>query len=1583
MAKRLLLFFVLCIVSVSFVQAQCNKEYTLSINQTPILTSEYNGNSYTRVNICKSLKANFQVDYLESDSLKFQWFRNDTLVAQTPSLETAISGRYAVEIQGKNCLYKIGRIEIIFTESIDLRISKEELTICENVSSPFDVTVSTDLFLPQVTYQWQKNGKDIPNQNEYFFYPSSSGIYTVRGSSGACSTTSSPINVKASKENIVNSYLRFENGIDVKSDTILLCKDNTYSFTTAYQADWYLNGQYVENIYSFTPTKSGIYYASTEYTDNCIIKTKPVYISLDTKISPLDFNSMRQYNSCTQRDIYLTDPNLKGNNKLQFYDLNTNVLKYNISNVKNFYHQRIDYGDYRVEYQTESCKSDPVRLDLTKNRISLLYNEKKIGGKKITLCNNSHIEIYTNHLYVSELKLYKDGVLVQTKNTAYVYSGFQISEAGKYHLTITDPFCLSGEPVFSDTVEIIAPKAISTKLSINSASCDSSILTATQYEGISYYWYKDNAIIPDQTTATLKLTKNDNGTYYAVLQKDLCSVATESIVYGNQILGETTTLCEGSKLSLESKLKNADISWKGPNGFTSSMPVISIDSIKSQQEGWYVLSTKIDNCSFKDSVQVLVIKKPAFSFEFASRFCLNQNLIVKFRGIPGNYYLNYSLLGGNSFGSSVNLSGNGIQEKYVNLGKIEMKGNKEFFTFQYYNNNTFCMFPMDIPPHGSTLEICTDNFEFTNLKDSYCYQEKIKLKFKLPADLPKNKKFKIRLENYWSKYELGIFSGDSAQITLPDVNGIGLYFIIENEDGSFVALSKNFNINGRARYVYALVGNRYYSSEASHCEGYATKLTSNSVGNVSVQWKKDGMNVPGATQPDFEAKESGIYFFEVNDNGCVVASDSIRIKTGTIPKPSVSSASGITSACVGFGVPLKEDNSFTYTSYEWVKNNKVYDKKPANEIFTAKESGYYKLVASQGSCKAVSDSILIQIGQDLPNTIWAYSENSSSNNKVFVCEGLEVRFYSNDYSWQIMNNGLEASSNFNLQWKQNGKDIKGANNYSYSSTEPGIYYLQIKQGDCVVNSNKVEVVKQNTMRIELLNYSEYEIINPKETITLCQKSSVEMGHYQRSEEMYSWEKELYKDGKLIEKRSFVNDGNGSQSFTIKESGAYSLKLYPADQKGCIAFSDTARFRFVEKSFVLPVDTVFTCTDSMNLYTNYRPDFIKTYQWTYKDKVIGTNNYSIKVPTEEGLYIVESRYTETCSTFQPIFLGRKLNPVISFPGNELNNSEISTCKGKSIDLYLSEVSNLQFGNDPKFTVEWYNGQQKISNNKELLAIEQSGNYFVKTKYKDCKATSNAIRVDVKELRNRVYPAIDSLAICINGGFQLLNANKENGYTYEWFKDDINLENSASTLKATQPGSYKALIQSGDCAAFTPKVKIYPSTQLPTATIAGDTTVNFGDIVNLRLAFASSPPFTYKLNNNQEGTSETSERIHPVKIEENYIYKLISVKNACGEGTVSGEAKVNVIILGNEPLIGHKITIAPVPAESYCEIIFDLPVSQEVSYQLLDMKGQTLSEKNLGQVTYKKQYLNLNHLAAGEYLIRMQIGRDFVTRKLIKF
>ncbi|MFD0878340.1 hypothetical protein ACFQ1A_29515, partial [Massilia pinisoli] len=176
-----------------------------------------------------------------------------------------------------------------------------------------------------------------------------------------------------------------------------------------------------------------------------------------------------------------------------------------------------------------------------------------------------------------------------------------------------------------------------------------------------------------------------------------------------------------------------------------------------------------------------------------------------------------------------------------------------------------------------------------------------------------------------------------------------------------------------------------------------------------------------------------------------------------------------------------------------------------------------------------------------------------------------------------------------------------------------------------------------------------------------------------------------------------------------------------------------------------------------------------------------------------------------------------------------------CTDDKLSLSLGNLNDLEFGYDPGFVLEWYKDGQKIPYKLNNIEVNQAGNYFAKVKYKECEATSNVIKLDVVKIKNQISPAIDSIGICVNGSFQLLEASKESGYTYEWFRDTTVLEEISSSLKATQTGTYKALIQAGNCSALTPKVKIYPSTQPPIATISGDTTLNIGDTANLKLSF----------------------------------------------------------------------------------------------------------------------------------------------------
>lgn len=1580
MAKRLLIFVVFCFVSVSMALGQCDKTFRISLNNNVI----YEPGQTVKTNpifVCKDNKNIFNFFSVESGSLTFKWYVNDTLVntSQSSIFETTRDGVFRIEIKDKECDYKIGPIILAATKSIDISLSTNELTICENVKSTTSLWAFTNL-LTDLDYQWQKDGKDIPNEKETYIYPSTSGIYTVRLSSDNCSATSAQAVVKAAINNKIPDYI-YGNNNPIKKDSIFLCKDYSYNFEVLNgTTNWYRNGQLVVNSSNLEIKESGSYYVQRKVADNCTIQSKPLYISFGQTINPINMlDSTYSNNYCDQVAVILNDLNLRGNNKLQLTDLDTGKNGLTYKNIHDYTLAWFFSGKYAVSYETGSCKSPSTTVEFkTKLHVYNLFGG--IINKKVSLCPNNSIKLRINHGTNDDVVLYRNDTIIEVKSIYFDLEFFNITQKGKYFFKITQPYCNPSQVLVSDTIEVDIQDPILTSLTLTDCTTGQVSLHAKEYAGYNYSWYRNGNLLSNESTSHLQVSKNDISNYYAILQKGLCSVVTQTTNISNQIKGNTSP-CEGSKFFLEA-IKDGIFSWKGPNGFTSNERLISIDNLNQQQSGWYILSTTINGCALKDSVNIKVVTKPTISFSFASPICLNQELVAKFKAEPGFYWLDYSLLGSDPQSNYFYLSNSYSlpREKYVSLGKMAPKGNKEYFNFSYSG----CNFSLDIPAHATTPEICNDVFEFTNLKETYCYKQKTTLKFKLPANIPKGKKFRISIENLEEKYDLGLFSGDSAQVSIPAINNNNMYFIIEDEDAKFIAMSNEFNIRGKKPNIQALLGNTYTynsSSTVMHCEGFPIHFTPvNTIvyGDQSMQWRKDGINIAGATKYDFEASESGLYSLLLTTEGCTAESSTIEVKEGVVPKPDISSVIGGYNACKGFSVPIIEKGYFPYTDFEWKRNDQVIEKKSNRDFFDAKESGYYKLTAYQGSCKATSDSVAIEIGEYLPNRIYAYGTTEVANNKVAICDQKKANFYTSDYYFPSPINQSDstvaAKYGFSFQWKRNDKNIEDANSSSYESGEPGIYSLQVKQGDCIVNSNKVEVIKQNTLSVRLSNSYNYSFLNAKDTLMVCKGTGFDIYAYQQYEEMYSWNKELYKDGKLILSYSVKDNNNYNNYFNIKESGKYSIKLYPENQKSCAAYTDTSNILLVDKTFNLPLDTVFACTDSIYLYPPSVNGSFNTYQWSFKNKVI-SNNYYLTAPLEEGIYTLESKQSKTCSAIQPVLVQKKIEAKISLGGKNPITSMVSFCNDKDNFLYSYNVSD--------YTLEWYRNQQKLSDTLYSIKANQEGEYFLKVKFKDCVANSNTIKVEIPKIKNQISPIADSLALCLNGGFQNLEAVKEFGYTYEWFKDNVGIEESSSTLKANQPGTYKALIQSRDCYALTPKVKIYPSTQPPTATISGDTTLNIGDTANLKLSFSPSPPFTYKLSNNQEGTTEKNTIVHPVKVEEATIFKLTSVKNACGEGTVSGEAKIQVIILANEPLIGHKITIAPVPAESYCEIIFDLPTSQEVSYQLLDMKGQQLSEKNLGQVTYKKQYLNLNHMTAGEYLVRIQVGKEFVTRKLIKF
>lgn len=1590
MAKRLLLSIVCCFVSVSFSYAQCDKTLLINLNGTFTYTSDRDRALFNYdIFFCEGNTNTFKFLNIESEKdLSFKWYKNDILIpnAQSSILETSQEGVYIVEIKGKDCNYKVGPMSLKVTKNMNISLPIKELTICENVASPTPLWGSTNISSVERTYQWQKDGKDIPNATDSYFNPSTSGVYTLRISTGNCSATSAPAVVKASTNNKISDYIYVMNrsNSEIKTDSIFLCSDNSYELAAANgTTNWYKNGQLIENSYTFSLKESGNYYIQRKLTENCTLESKPLYISLGQTIKPLNINN-NYYNilACDQALFLVDDPNIMGNIKLELSDFNTGEVKETLLNLSNYTGVWSYLGKFNVNFETGTCKS-PISTIEVKQKSYIVNNRKERLGKKVSLCPNSSIELNLDYVLNDEVLLYRNDTLIQRKSPEMGATTFMATQKGKYYFKIIQATCNPVQAFLSDTVEVDIPNQISTALDLVTEDCTAGkyTISAKEYAGYTYSWYKNNTLIPDSNLHQLKIFDGGIGSYHAVIQKDLCAVNTRKINIGEKIQG-SSIVCQYNKINLSSNTTEGTSLWKGPNNFNSNQFTISIDSADAKHAGWYILKTTRNGCTFTDSLQIKVPTRPNVSISFLNPLCVNKQILISLKGAPGAYFLKFRFYDSSVVGIGMYLSSSQGNANEVSattslgiLGNLPANHGKEFLNLE----NEGCLFPVPVPPRLSEKE-CENILDFLNVKDKYCIKENINLEFRIPENIPANIKFNLRLETLNGNFNLGSLSGNKAAIQIPEVgySTVG-FFILESEDGKHKIISKTVNISNVRPSIYHINGN-YQTENAVHCKGYTIKISSYNANYQKLQWRKDGVAIPGVLSDTLEVVEDGYYTLAASYEGCTEESRPVRLTTVELPRPYISSLIGNKRACEGFSVPLVEDQSYNYTSYQWKHDGKLVETKQANDIFEAKKTGYYSLTAMQGSCQVTSDSIFIEIGHILSNSISGSGEGIMQDNKIILCDSSSFNLYSNNYSGYYKYPDILKKHGLSFQWRLDNKNIPGATNNYHLSTKAGKYRLQVKQGDCIVNSNEIEVINQNPARIKLS--SNYYDATPNSdspdtltTITICKGDSVRI-HTPYNTGYYSWNKELYKDGKLIDNRTIENNSSWNNNYSLGESGKYSLKLYSAKHPGCYVISDTLTVRITEKPMTWPTDTVYSCNEMIGKYTQtlgFR------YEWIHENKIIGTEHF---IETNKlGLLTLKVHKSDVCYIEKSYFIENKLKPIINKYPPSTSSSII--CSNDKLSLSVGNLNDIRFGNDPGLAFEWYKDEKKLPYTVGYIEANESGNYFAKVKYKECEATSNVIKLDVMQIKNQISPSIDSMGVCINGGFQKLEVGNEIGYTYEWFRDTTALKETSAILKATETGIYKALIQFGNCSAITSKVKIYASTQLPTATISGDTTLNIGDTANMKLAFTSSPPFTYKLSNNQEGTTDKNTIIHPVKIQESTVFKLASIKNACGEGTVSGEAKINVIILGNEPLIGHKITVAPVPAESYCEIIIDLPVSQEVSYQLLDMKGQQLSEKNLGNVSYKKQYLNLNHLTAGEYLIRVQVGKDFVTRKLIKY
>ncbi len=574
-----------------------------------------------------------------------------------------------------------------------------------------------------------------------------------------------------------------------------------------------------------------------------------------------------------------------------------------------------------------------------------------------------------------------------------------------------------------------------------------------------------------------------------------------------------------------------------------------------------------------------------------------------------------------------------------------------------------------------------------------------------------------------------------------------------------------------------------------------------------------------------------------------------------------------------------------------------------------------------------------------------------------------------------------------LQWFKNYKDLTDSTSILNNLQGENTYFLKANYGQCQAVSNIISI-----KYVKAMKGVPYNSINSSNTTYLETCKSVDNLHFRIDQINYGklQSGKIYKDNKIITDWS-VDQYGYYNYISTNESGKYyaiGKIVNPSNNTECVVLSDTLTIKFVNKiNSSSQTISQLSCKDTTNITPNYYPLSGReiSYKWTKDGVVLKQDSSSTLQATQAGIYQLETTYKGGCTVVSSPYkveLGKIKAGFYDF-------GLTSICDGTTYELYpnLSEFST-------KNVYDLYKNGQLFTQNVKLIQdngvyygyfpLTQSGTYKLKVSNGKCEGTSPDFVLKVDKIPTTITPT-DSVTFCA-GKTVDLKASTEAGLSYIWERNgSVISQANQATLTASTDGLYKATLLRGTCLGTTPSVKLKSLEKIiPTATLIGDKKIDLDQETKLSVNLTSYAPWTFKLSDGKEYTATKSPFEITVKPLTTTTYSLSEVSNICGTGTVSGTAKIEVIVLSTEEEKELSVEVFPMPSSEICHWKIETPQATTASVELIDISGisQFYDLSNNRSQTHQGS-INLTNLKAGTYFLKLQAGEKSVTRKVVKF
>ncbi|MEA5460739.1 hypothetical protein VB796_16900 [Arcicella sp. LKC2W] len=462
------------------------------------------------------------------------------------------------------------------------------------------------------------------------------------------------------------------------------------------------------------------------------------------------------------------------------------------------------------------------------------------------------------------------------------------------------------------------------------------------------------------------------------------------------------------------------------------------------------------------------------------------------------------------------------------------------------------------------------------------------------------------------------------------------------------------------------------------CSGSNIYLKSiNTPSGSTFQWKKNGVDISGATSRIYNVTSEGLYSLTLTQGACTATSSGIIVRQyiAGVHYYQITS-NNISQACTGDTIRLSTAKGFGIT-YQWKKNN-VNISGANDSTYKAIATGNYTLTTTQGTCTFNSSGIPLNFGNSANPQI--------TTNKTTICEGRTTTL-----------KGINVNATHTLQWFQDGVAISSANKDSLVVSQTGYYYLQTTKGACTGNSNgmNISITNLNLPAPQI----QQNIANAFET---CGNNVIKLQVKDYTDGTLTW----LKDGNVIA-------GQTNTELIARESGNYAVRY--SGNELCfsqsavipVKITNVATLSFDGNDFTVgsgrPATINYTFTGAAPMLLNVN----NTYDW-YVLNPIGNN--VIHNPTVTTTFLATT-FANACG------VGTFSNPATITVGTCSPSTQITVVNSYNNSVCIGGSKTISVGNNGS-SYQWQKDGVDIngatSNNLTITNFNYSdiGNYSLK-------------------------------------------------------------------------------------------------------------------------------------------------------------------------------------------------------------------------------------------------------------------------------